>query len=100
MFCPSGARPPVQVLIAFIDDHRREYGVEPICRVLKVAPSTFSARAARRARPETAPPRIQRDAALKPQILRAFTENFEVDGVRKAGRHLNREAFDIANCTV
>ena len=87
-------------MIAFIDDHRGEYGVEPICRVLKIAPSTFHAHAARRARPETAPPRIQRDTALKPQILRVFTENFQVYGARKVWRQLKREGFDIARCTV
>jgi len=87
-------------LIAFIDDHRGEYGVEPICRVLKIAPSTFHAHAARRARPETAPPRIQRDAALKPHVLRVFSENFQVYGARKVWRQLKREGFDIARCTV
>ena len=87
-------------MIAFIDDHRGEYGVEPICRVLKIAPSTFHAHAARRRRPETAPPRVQRDEALKPHILRVFSENFEVYGVRKVWRQLLREGFEIARCTV
>jgi transposase InsO family protein len=87
-------------LIAFIDDHRGEYGVEPICRVLKIAPSTFHAHAARRARPETAPPRIQRDAVLKPHALRLFAENFEVQKARTVRRQLKREGFDIARCTV
>ena len=87
-------------MIAFIADHRGEYGVEPICRVLKIAPSTFHAHAARRARPETAPPRIQRDEALKPHVLRVFSENFEVYGVRKVWRQLKREGFDVARCTV
>ena len=87
-------------MIAFIDDHRGTYGVEPICRVLKIAPSTFHAHAARRARPDMAPPRIQRDEALKPQILRVFAENFQVYGVRKVWRQLKREGFEIARCTV
>jgi transposase InsO family protein len=87
-------------LIAFIDNHRGGYGVEPICRVLKIAPSTFHAHAARRARPETAPPRIQRDAVLKPHVLRVFSENFQVYGARKVWRQLKREGFDIARCTV
>jgi putative transposase len=39
LFCPGGARPPVQAMIAFIDDHRAAYGVEPICKVLPIAPS-------------------------------------------------------------
>jgi putative transposase len=87
-------------MIAFIADHRGEYGVEPICRVLKIAPSTFHAHDMRRRRPETAPPRIQRDEALKPQILRVFTENFEVYGIRKVWRQLKREGFGVARCTV
>ena len=50
VFCPGGARPPVQAMIAFIDDHREAYGVEPICRVLPIAPSTYHEHAAQRAR--------------------------------------------------
>ena len=87
-------------MIAFIDDHRRVYGVEPICRVLPIAPSTFHAAAARRRRPDTAPPRIRRDAELKPEILRVFNENFGVYGVRKVWRQMLREGFDVARCTV
>ncbi len=50
--------------------------------------------------PETAPPRVQRDEVLKPQIRRVFTENFQVYGTRKVWRQLKREGFDIARCTV
>jgi putative transposase len=49
LFCPGGARPPVQAIIAFIDDHREAHGVEPICKVLPIAPSTYHAHVARRA---------------------------------------------------
>ena len=87
-------------MIAFIDDHRTTYGVEPICRSLKIAPSTFHAHNARRRRPEKAQPRVQRDEALKPRVLRVFTENFEVYGVRKVWRQLMREGFEVARCTV
>lgn len=87
-------------MIAFIDDHRATYGVEPICRVLKIAPSTFHAHDVRRRRPEMAPPRIQRDETLKPHVLRVFTENFQVYGVRKVWRQLLREGFKVARCTV
>jgi hypothetical protein len=38
-------------MIAFIDNHREAYGVEPICRVLKIAPSTYHAHDARAASP-------------------------------------------------
>jgi transposase InsO family protein len=87
-------------MITFIDDHRATYGVEPICRVLEIAPSTFHAHDARRRRPETAPPRVRRDEALKPHILRVFNENFQVYGARKVWLQLQREGFSVARCTV
>jgi transposase InsO family protein len=87
-------------MIGFIDDCRRAHGVEPICRALKIAPSTYHAHAARRRRPDTAPPRVQRDAALRVEIRRVFNENFEVYGVRKVWRQLVREGEDVARCTV
>jgi putative transposase len=87
-------------MIGFIDDHRGAYGVEPICRVLKIAPSTYHAHDARRRRPDTAPPRVQRDAALRVEIRRVFDENFQVYGVRKVWRQLVREGEDVARCTV
>ena len=52
-------------MIAFIDDHRDVYGVEPICKVLPIAPSTYRAHAARRADPDRLPARAKRDAALR-----------------------------------
>jgi putative transposase len=87
-------------MIGFIDDYRGAYGVEPICRVLKIAPSTYHAHDARRRCPDTAPPRVQRDAELRVEIRRVFDENFEVYGVRKVWRQLVREGEDVARCTV
>ncbi len=87
-------------MIGFIDDYRGAYGVEPICRVLKIAPSTYHAHDTRRRRPDTAPPRVQRDAALRVEIRRVFDENFQVYGVRKVWRQLVREGEDVARCTV
>ena len=87
-------------MIGFIDDYRGVYGVEPICRVLKIAPSTYHAHDARRRRPDTALPRVQRDAALSVEIRRVFDENFQVYGVRKVWRQLVREGEDVARCTV
>jgi hypothetical protein len=73
-------------MIAFIDDHRGAYGVEPICRMLKIAPIHLSrAHDARRRRPDT-PPRVQRDAVLSVEIQRVFDENLQVYGVRKVWR--------------
>ena len=72
-------------MIAFIDEHRMLYGVEPICKVLPIAPSTYHAHAARRADPGRLPARARSDAALMVEIQRVFEANFHVYGVRKVG---------------
>jgi putative transposase len=87
-------------MIAFIDDHREVYGVEPICRVLPIAPSTYRAHAARRKNPDLAPAREKRDRVLAAEVRRVFEENFSVYGARKVWRQLQREGFDVARCTV
>jgi putative transposase len=87
-------------MIAFIDEHRAIHGVEPICRVLPIAPSTYHAHAARRADPTKLPARARRDATLKIEIGRAYEENFRVYGVRKVWRQLLREGIAVARCTV
>jgi putative transposase len=87
-------------MIAFIDDQRGEHGVEPICAVLPIAPSTYHSHAARRADPSRLPARAKRDAGLMPQIARVFEENFKVYGVRKVWRQLRREGQGVARCTV
>jgi putative transposase len=87
-------------MIGFIDDHRGAYGVEPICKVLPIAPSTYFDHIAKRADPEKQSLRAKRDAVLLPEINRVFSENFRVYGVRKVWRQLKRERFDVARCTV
>jgi putative transposase len=87
-------------MIAFIDDHREAHGVEPICKVLPIAPSTYRERAAKRVDPAKLSPRAKRDVSLKVEIRRVFAANFEIYGVRKVWRQLRREGFDIARCTV
>jgi putative transposase len=87
-------------MIAFIDAHRGDYGVEPICRVLPIAPSTYHDHAVKQRDPSRLPPRAQRDLVLKPEILRVHAENFGVYGVRKVWRQMRREGFEIARCTV
>ncbi|UWQ19274.1 IS3 family transposase [Jannaschia sp. M317] len=99
-FCCGGARPPVKDMIAFIDDHRGEYGVEPICKVLPIAPSTYHDHLAKRADPTRLSDRVRRDVGLKPEIERVFEANFRVYGVRKVWRQMRREGFDVARCTV
>jgi putative transposase len=87
-------------MVTFIDDHRAVYGVEPICRVLPIAPSTYYTHAARRADPELMSARAKRDASLSEQIRRVFRENFEVYGANKVWRQLLREGIQVARCTV
>jgi len=87
-------------MIAFIDAHRAIHGVEPICKVLSIAPSTYHAHAARRADPAKAPARSRSDAELSMAIRRVWEENFQVSGVRKVWRQLRREGLDVARCTV
>jgi putative transposase len=87
-------------MIAFIDDHREAYGVEPICLVLPIAPSTYYDHAAKRRDLTKRSARAKRDAALKVEVRRVFDENFQVYGVRKIWRQLQREGFDVARCSV
>ncbi len=87
-------------MVSFIDAHRDAHGVEPICRVLPIAPSTYHDRLAKRVDPARLSDRARRDEALRPEILRIFEENWRVYGVRKIWRQLGREGFDIARCTV
>ena len=87
-------------MIAFIDEHRAAYGVEPICRMLPIAPSTYHAHAARRADPGKLPARARSDAALTIEVRRVFEANFRVYGVRKVWRQLGREGIAVARCTV
>lgn len=87
-------------MTAFIDDHRGVHGVEPICKVLPIAPSTYHLHAARRVDPAKAPARVQRDARLCADIQRVWEENRRVYGVRKVWRQLRRESVAVARCTV
>ena len=87
-------------MIAFIDDHREVYGVEPICRVLPIAASTYHDHVAKRRDPARRSARVRRDAALKVEVRRVFEENFRVYGVRKVWRQLRREGIEVARCTV
>jgi len=87
-------------MIAFIDDHRGAHGVEPICKVLPIAPSTYHDHVARRRDPARRSPRAKRDEAMTMEVRRVFEENFRVYGVRKVWRQLRRERFEIARCTV
>ena len=84
----------------FIDDHRREYGVESICRVLPIAPSTYYEQKAREAGTSSISPRARRDAFFTEEIQRVWDENQKVYGARKVWLQLKREGFLVARCTV
>ena len=90
----------MEAMITFVDAFRDDHGVEPICCVLEIAPSTYHEHVRRRENPVTAPARVQRDAEMMKEIRRVFDENFQVYGVRKVWRQLQREGFDVARCTV
>ena len=87
-------------MIGSIDKHRQDYGVDPICRVLLIAPSTYHDHVAKRRNPALAAPRVRRDIALQVEVDRVFSENFKVYGVRKVWRQLEREGKVVARCTV
>lgn len=80
--------------------HRDTFGVEPICKVLQIAPSGYRRHAACRREPERRCARIQRDALLVPAIVRVWEENMQVYGADKVWRQLGREGMDVARCTV
>jgi transposase InsO family protein len=79
----------------YIDEHRDEFGVEPICEQLPIAPSTYYAA---KSRPVSA--REQRDDELRAEVRRVHDDNFSVYGARKVWRQLNREGHPVARCTI
>ena len=87
-------------MTSFIDEHRVEYGVEPICKQLPISPSTYYEQKAREDDSDRLPDRIKRDHLLEFDIKRVWEENFEVYGARKVWRQLNREHIEVARCTV
>ncbi len=88
-------------MVDFIDEHRRQYGVEPICAVLPIAPSTYYTHRARRLDPDRRCARAKRDEVLRVEIRRVFEESFGgVYGIKKVWRQLRREGVTVARCTV
>jgi len=86
--------------VSFIDEHREGYGVEPICKVLPIAPATYYEEKVRERDPSRLPERARRDASLREEIARVHRESFDLYGVRKAWRQLDREGIQVARCTV
>ena len=87
-------------MVVFIDAHRDEYGVEPICAELPIAPSMYYESKAWEADPARLPARARHDIELRGEISRVWKENFCVYGARKAWKQLNRERIRVAKCTV
>jgi putative transposase len=82
-------------MIAYIDRHKHRYGIEPICQLLPIAPSTYY-----RAKRRSLSARTVRDAELKAEIARVHAEHFGVYGARKVWQQLGREGITVARCTV
>lgn len=87
-------------MVRFIDQHRETYGVESICALLPIAPSTYFLCKAQQQNPTTRSARAQRDDELRLAIQRVWDANEQVYGPRKVWRQLRREKVDVARCTV
>ena len=85
---------------AFIGQQRERFGVEPICKLLQVAPSAYWRHAARQRDPALLSTRSRRDALLIAHIQRVWQANFQVYGADKVWRQLQREGIPVARCTV
>ncbi|MAL00690.1 MAG: IS3 family transposase [Alcaligenaceae bacterium] len=99
-FAPGGDRPPNKEINAYIDAHRDLYGVDPICKVLQVAPSAYRRHAARCRQPWLRSQRAKKDEQQMMDIRRIWEQNFRVYGARKVWRQMNREGISVARCTV
>ncbi|UJB64357.1 IS3 family transposase [Acidovorax sp. YS12] len=99
-FGSGGVRPPTEVVKAFIDKHRDAFGVEPLCKVLQVAPSAYRRHAALLREPHRRCARARRDEVLKQQIQNIWQVNMQVYGADKVWRQLAREGVVVARCTV
>lgn len=87
-------------MVEFIDQERDMYGVEPICNVLPIAPSSYYRSKHLVRHPEQRCARVQRDDMLAPEIARVYEENNGVYGARKVWKQLERESLSTARCTV
>jgi len=87
-------------MVEFIDSHRCEYGVEPICDVLPIAPSTYHRHKELIRCPEKRSKRSQMDDRLSPEIQRVWQESHRNYGARKVWKQMHRESIQVAKCTV
>src|SRR5258708_20938788 len=87
-------------MVAFIDAHRDVHGVESICTLVPIAPSTYFRHKAQHANPDRRSARAKRDDELRVIILRIWTENHQVYGPRKVWQQMGREGLREARCRV
>ena len=87
-------------MVAFIDGHKRAFGVESICQQLPIAPSSYYERKARQRDPGRLPARQRRDARLREEVRRVFRDSRGRYGARKVWRQLQRDGVQAARCTV
>lgn len=87
-------------MVSFIEQHRDKYGVEPICAVLPIAPSTYYEQRSRQADPSRLPARSKHDVVMRGHVRRVWLENRLVYGAKKVWKALQREGVDVARCTV
>ncbi|MFM9917564.1 MAG: IS3 family transposase [Rhizobacter sp.] len=99
-FGPGGARPPTEVMVAFIDQQRPSHGVESICRLVPIAPSTYFRRKAVQADPAKRSARAIRDEVLKAIIDRIWREHDHAYGAHKVWKQMGREGLHEARCRV
>ena len=101
VFRPGGARPPPEVLDRFVDQHRDRFGVEPICKVLQIAPSGYWRHAARQRNPALrARPGSSETTRWCPRSSACGQANLQVYGADKVWKQLHREGHPVARCTV
>ena len=87
-------------MVAFIDKNRKLYGVEPICRVLPIAPSMYYRYKELERCPDKRSRRVRRYEALAPEVQRVWDDNRGVYGARKVWKQLNREFIPVGRWTV
>ena len=87
-------------MVTFVDNNKAEYGVEPICRQIQIAPSSYYEHKVCERDSDRLPDRIKRDMRLELDIQRVWKDNFRVYGARKVWRQLLREGIGVARCTV
>ena len=87
-------------MVDFIEENREAHGVESICKMLPIAPTTYYDHRAKRLDPEKRSARAKRDEWLRVEIQRVYDENFQVYGARKVWLQLGREDIKVGRCTV